>query len=304
MWTPEGKSGLWVWYTGNSDFIRECAARGMNYVLVKAGDGPTSWAQFSPGLVDQCHQAGLGCMAWTYAYLGDPAAEAEVALEAIRRGADGLVLDVEYEAVNRLQQGAQMVDLIRANTDSWVGYAPDFRIAFGNRWPRGGFSPDVEPFPWESFNKLDGVMPQLYWPDFAQNPIITMDMMTLWREGCEDRGWPTPPIYPIMPSTATAHDIVAAGEYAKTLGAKGANTWRWGNGTTSAQFAITQVEWPEPPQEEEDEMLKPYLEEMGAPEGSVVRALDVELSKEQPDRQEIENIRNRLVELHDQALGE
>lgn len=300
-WIPEGKNGLWVWYMDDL-VLKQAATRGMDYIMVKAGDATRQWPQFNQALVQECHEHGIACVAWTYAYLDDPAGEAEVAIEAFRRGCDALVLDVEYECINKQNEAAQMVNLIRAETSCWVGYAPDFRIAFGNRWPRGGFSPNLEPWPWKQFNQLDGVMPQLYWPDFAQTPIDTMNLARLWKNGCEGMGWPVPDMYSVLPSTGHPNDIIKAAEYSKTLGFKGATTWRWGSGTTASQFAITEVEWP-PVQKDEDEMLRPYLGEMGSPDGGVIRALDAELAKEQPDRQEIENIRNRLVELYNQALG-
>jgi hypothetical protein len=51
-------------------------------------------------------------------------------------------------------------------------------------------------------------------------------------------------------------------------------------------------------------MLRPYIEEMGSPTGSVVMALQAELDKPRPSKREVQNIMNRLIALRNEALGE
>jgi hypothetical protein len=310
MWTPEGKNGLWVWYM-DDQVLQTAAQAGYHYVLVKAGDTvstPKNWSQFNPDLVQQCHDLGLGCVAWAYAYLGDPGTEIAMGLHALDQGADGLVVDVEYEAVGRVDQGWEFVTgLTHGDRGKWLGYSPDFRIAFGNRWPSGGFNPNAEPWPWQAFNTLDGVLPQLYWTDFAQSYQTTLDMVDLWVSGCLNQGWTVPPIYPVFPSTAPDWQILGAAKYAASLGFAGANTWRWGSGSAASQMALAGFhEWspiPSPP-DEEDTVLRPYIEEMGSPTGSIVEALQRELDKPRPSKKEIQNIMNRLIAIRNEALGE
>jgi hypothetical protein len=192
MWTPEGKNGLWVWYM-DDQVVQSAAQAGYDYLLIKAGDGGNTWNQFHESVVQECHDTGIACVAWTYNYLADPGTELAVALHALDQGADGLVLDVEYEAVGRIDQGWELVTgLQHGQRDKWLGYSPDFRIAFGNRWPSGGFKPDVEPWPWQAFNTLDGVMPQLYWTDFGQSYATTLGMVGQWVAGCEAAGLERP----------------------------------------------------------------------------------------------------------------
>lgn len=284
----------------------------MQYALLKAGDGTRVWNQFNQGVVDQCHENGLDCGAWTYCYLDDPAGEANVALSAYANGADCVVLDIEYEAIGKLGQGQELIQRIRDGAgDKWLGHAPDLRIAFGNRWPRGGFNPSLEPWPWEAMSGLDGVMPQLYWTDFAQTPIDTLHLVDLWAEGCRGQGWNVPPVYPIFPSTAYPNDIYNAGVAADSMGFTGANLWRWANGTSGSIAALGSVAWTQPTgsgEEEEDmaviEALRTYIGEMSGDNGGIIQALDRELAKKQPDKEQIRNIRNRLIELRQEALGE
>jgi cell wall-associated NlpC family hydrolase len=275
MQSPVRGGGLWVWYVNrpvsvasdgwkhvpgtepgkyeygheahvsDAGFLGSAAQTGLTHVLVKAGDGPNVWPQFTRELVDEAHGLGLKCVAWNYCYLDDPHTEAVVALNAIRQGADGLVLDVEYEIIQHGTQAnaSKLVSLIRSGApDSWVGYSPDLRIAFGNAWPRGKFNPDLEPWPWADFNKLDGCLPQLYWTDFQQTPEDTVRMVGLWMQGCSDRGWPVPAVYPVMPGNATGDQMQRGCDAAKdTYG--GASVWRWGSTFNGNMATVGGTAW-------------------------------------------------------------
>src|SRR4051812_10170875 len=186
MWTPINKNGIWIWYTTPGGWDSYAQSAGLNYVMVKAGDGAFSWGQFNPGLVEKVHNRGLDCMAWTYCYLDDPKAEAQVAMSAIQNGADGVVLDIEYEAIGKFSEASTLVSIIKnAYPDVFVGYSPDLRIALGNRWPKLiEFVPDAEPFPWQVLNELDGVFPQLYWTDFQTDALQTLELANIWARGC------------------------------------------------------------------------------------------------------------------------
>lgn len=304
-WSPAYQNGLWVWYMGSGEVIEQAAQAGYNYLLIKAGDGNSPWSQFNTTVIEQCHNAGLACVAWTYNYLDNPGTELAVALHALDLGADGLVCDVEYEAVGRVDQGRAFVQgLLEGDRGKWLGYSPDFRIAFGNRWPSYGFNPGIEPWPWDAFNRLDGVLPQLYWTDFNQSYQTTLDMVDLWIAGCEGEGWAVPPVYPVFPSTASATELIAAADYAKSKGITGANVWRQGSGSVASQYVLGWYSWGRPEEGENDEMLVPYIQAMGSEEGEIVKALDAELAKRKPDPQQIRNIRNRLVALRNEALGD
>lgn len=311
MWTPEGKSGLWVWYDDH-DWINPSLEAGLNYVLLKAGDGVNVWNQFNSSRVEQIKSTGLACVAWTYCYLDDPTSEAHVAIQAAQKGADAIVLDIEYEAIGKRDAAQTLVSTIKeALPDTHVSYAPDLRIAFGNRWPSGSFNPSAEPFAWDIFNTLDGVFPQLYWVDFAQDPITTLQLSDKWIEGCQAQGWPVPRVYPILPCTAPTREVQQFVNQAVAVGYTGASIWRsnYSNWVGCIQ-AIGGVQWPvepappEEPQVSDIDMYKTYISEMGKPDGSVIKALDAELAKKQPSKAEIRNIRNRLVSLYKEVTGE
>lgn len=314
MWTPRGKNGEWIWYD-QGNWPQAAKDAGLDYVLVKSGDGGRDFngGQFNEALVFEAHNIGLSCMAWTYCYLDDPVAEAQNALQAIARGADGVILDVEYEAIGKANQAEVLVNTIKSGApDTFVGYAPDFRIAFANNWPKFGFNPDPEPFAWATFNTLDGVFPQLYWTDFQQAPLLTLEMANQWARGCQARGWPLTDIYTVIPCTATEEDVTIFLNEANAQGFAGANLWRWnwGNHLACAR-ALGRVQWniatpepePEPTPPDSEAILRTYIGEMGSPDGSVVKAFDAQLAKKSPSRTELTNVRNRLVGLYHEALG-
>ena len=71
--------------------------RGLDAVFVKSGDGGNYWSQFSPGLVDAIHAAGVDVCAWQFVYGNDPAKEARVGARAVDAGADCLIIDAESD---------------------------------------------------------------------------------------------------------------------------------------------------------------------------------------------------------------
>lgn len=263
MASPLAGTGLWIWYLPGAlsvqaarllpvhhlparvghrapepaavqalsfEWLASLQALGLSHVLVKAGDGTTRWGQYSRALVDACHAAGLRCLPWVYAYGDNPIGEAAMAADVMAQGGDGLVVDVEYEYVGQFAAAELYVDGLRAALpDTYLAYAPDFRIAFANRWPNGGWQPENEPWPWAAFNRLDAVLPQLYWTDFAQSWQQTMALCTLWAAGVAEAGWPCPPIFPLLPANAYPSAVVGACEWAIAQGMTGASLWRWGS---------------------------------------------------------------------------
>ncbi|HLH24948.1 MAG TPA: hypothetical protein VK066_20695 [Chloroflexota bacterium] len=254
---PVHGSALWVWYAHQGgDWLSTAQAAGCSHVLVKAGDGGYAWPQFTPALVDAVHAAGLRCLAWTYVYLEDPAAEVAVGLQALGAGADGLALDIEYEAIGEDADARALVDGLRAGApDAWLGYAPDLRIAFGNRWPTGPFAPDLEPFPWAWLDQLDGVLPQLYYTDFAQPPALTVALAQRWADGIAARGGRVPPCYPVLPCTSSPAALVAALDACRAAGYAGVSLWRWDWGNAPSLIPqLGAADWPP-----EDTMADPQL---------------------------------------------
>ena len=64
--------------------------------MVKSSDGTDFWSsQFTPQLVSAFHRAGLKVCAWQYVYGNHPVTEAYMGAQAVKDGADCLVIDAE-----------------------------------------------------------------------------------------------------------------------------------------------------------------------------------------------------------------
>jgi Putative peptidoglycan binding domain len=155
-------NGMWIWYVAkaNGGSPRRIAARARAYrigtVFIKAGDGASAWSQFSPELVTALKRRGLNVCAWVFVYGSNPAGEARVSAEAVRRGADCLVIDAETSYEGRYSQASSYVGRLRA--------------AIGDDYPLGLASfPYVHyhpAFPYSVFLGPGGAefnLPQVYW---------------------------------------------------------------------------------------------------------------------------------------------
>jgi hypothetical protein len=231
-------AGLWVWYAEDL-WLATAQSVGMTHVLVKSGDGANPWDQFSSELVRAVHDVGLYCHAWHYMEPGNVDGQIAAASRALDVGADGLIFDIEYEMIGRGGEVVEIVDRVCAtHPDSLVGYCPDLRIAFGNNWPQGGFTPDREPFPWEYLNTLAACLPMLYYTDFHQPPDTTVQLADLWAKGCLERGWPVPSIFPVLPANSGAPALQLALQAATAYEYPGSSLWRWGTGTDEVYETI------------------------------------------------------------------
>jgi hypothetical protein len=102
-----GHTGMWIWYVARSNggnlssIIATAHKHAVGTVIVKSGDGSNYWSQFSSRLVTTLHRGGLQVCAWQYVYGSHPLMEAEVAAEAVRAGANCLLIDAEGEYQGR-----------------------------------------------------------------------------------------------------------------------------------------------------------------------------------------------------------
>ena len=157
---------MWIWYLAKSDggsvpaIIARAHAAGIGTLIVKSSDGARYWSQFSPRLVRQLRAGGLHVCAWQYVYGTQPVAEADVGAEAVRAGAECLVIDAEAEYEGRYASAAS--------------YVRELRRRVGRRYPVGLASfpyVDYHPaFPYSVFLGPGGAqfdMPQMYWRDIA-----------------------------------------------------------------------------------------------------------------------------------------
>lgn len=153
---------MWIWYVKRAQggrvkgIVGKARKRGIETVLIKSGDGGTTWSQFTPALVAQLKAKGLRVCAWQFVYGRAPSAEARVGAESVARGADCLVIDAEGDYEGRYPQASTYISELRAQ----IG--PDFPLALAT-FPYVDFHPA---FPYSVFLGPGGAqfnLPQLYW---------------------------------------------------------------------------------------------------------------------------------------------
>ena len=157
---------MWIWYVSASSggdsggILTTARTYGLSTVLIKSGDGTAFWSQFSPALVSELHAGHLRACAWQYVYGSHPIFEAEVGAEAVRNGADCLVIDAESEYQGKYVQAQEYVKKLRA----LVG--PRFPLALAG-FPYVDYHPS---FPYSVFLGPGGAQfnaPQMYWADIG-----------------------------------------------------------------------------------------------------------------------------------------
>ena len=159
---PYRGDGMWIWYVrrssgGDLDRIARKAHRhGIETVYIKSSDGSSSWSQFTRRLVSYLHARRLRVCAWQFVYGFRPGAEARRGAEAVRKGADCLVIDAESHYEGRYAAADKYVDMLRRR--------------IGSRFPTALTSfpfVDYHPaFPYSVFLGPGGArynLPQLYW---------------------------------------------------------------------------------------------------------------------------------------------
>ena len=160
--TAFDRQGQWIWYVDRSEggSIRAIVARAkrndVGTVYVKSGDGVNYWSQFSRGLVDALHRAGLSVCAWQFVYGDAPLAEARIAAAAVKRGADCFAIDAEADYEGKYAAADRYVRALRAR----VGEAYPLSLA---AFPYVDYHPS---FPYSVFMGPGGAtynQPQMYW---------------------------------------------------------------------------------------------------------------------------------------------
>lgn len=219
--------------------VRHLQALGARWVAVKLADGaswgtptePTVFHDQFVDLVGALHAAGIAVLAFVYDYLDDPLGEADKAGAAVALGADGIVLDVEYEAIGKLAAATIFLARLRAQLPAGfpVAFSPDLRILVGNAqapWSDDQPNLEREPWPWDAFAAhCDALMPQLYFTDFQVRPEVAFGLVDVWRKLAAAKGWSIE-LAPILPANAGVGDLAAAVALAHQYGAVGFSLWR------------------------------------------------------------------------------
>ncbi|EEF61713.1 fibronectin type III domain-containing protein [Pedosphaera parvula] len=156
-------------------------SQGMDFIIVKAGDGasqfPSGSPQFTASLVSAAHTAGLKIFGYSRSFGTNIPGEITLATNVYNMGADGFVIDAEVEwessnLANNTTLATQLCQGIRAGFPTrFLAHSPLPIISLHNT------------FPYKEFGLYcDAVMPQDYWKSIGYAPdqmVTTMD--TEWR---------------------------------------------------------------------------------------------------------------------------
>ena len=215
-------NGMWIWQLsrtegGNADAIAARARQaGIETVFVKAADEDDRWPQWSPALIQALHDRGLRACAWQFVYGTNPDAEAAVAIDAIRQGADCFVIDAETRYEGRYGAAQSYVNQIRAAVGA------DYPIGLTS-FPYVDYHPRL---PYSVFLGPGGAqanVPQVYWKDIGDT-VDAASARTVAQNRIYGRG--------IAPLGQT-YQSPGADELARfrsvwgTYGSTGLSWWSW-----------------------------------------------------------------------------
>ena len=248
-----GGNGMWIWQLPRAEggdvaaIVQRARAARISTLFIKSSDGPSNrWAQFDAELVAQLHSAGLYACAWQFVYGSDPVAEARLGIDAVRAGADCLVVDAESGYKRRYASAQRYLAELRA------GVGPDYPLGFTS-FPYVDYHPTV---PYSVFLGPGGAqvnVPQVYWKDIGDT-VDAASGHTFAHNRIYLR--PIAPLGQTYQSPA-ASDLRRFRQLWAGYGARGLSWWSWQH-TPASLWAV--LGEPPPPARQEPDPGWPVLE--------------------------------------------
>jgi hypothetical protein len=232
---PLTSRGMWIWVLSATDggnlsqIISDAHALGVRTLMIKSGDGAGMWSQFNPSVVSALHAAHLHVCAWQFVYGDQPGAEAQVGAQAVRDGADCLVIDAESQYEGKYVQAQTYIQDLR----KLIGYSYPVALA---GFPYIDYHPA---FPYSVFLGRGGAQfntPQMYWKDIGTSvPAVyahTYEFNEVYQRPIEPLGQ----IYDAPPA-GQVRQFRAVSRY---YGATGISWWDWQSASPGAWRAVAQ----------------------------------------------------------------
>jgi len=231
---PLSGRAMWIWELPNVDrgnvasIIATARRYGVGTLMIKSSDGTDLWSQFNSSLVSELHAGGLRVCAWQYVYGNHPVTEAYMGADAVRDGADCLLIDAESEYEGKYVSAQTYIGRLR----QMIG--PNYPLALAG-FPYVDFHPA---FPYSVFLGPGGAQynaPQMYWKDIG----VTTDSVfahTYSYNLVYGR-----PIFPLgqVYSNPPAHQIVRFRELSRAYGAGGLSWWDWQEASPAEWTALS-----------------------------------------------------------------
>ena len=226
--------GVWIWELGStahgnlSTILARAHQYGVSTVFIKSSDGGSFWSgQFSSAVVHALRRGGLKVCAWQYVYGYRPVAEADAGAEAVRHGANCLVIDAEAQYEGRYVSAQTYMERLR----SLIGRR--FPLALAS-FPYVDYHPGL---PYSVFLGPGGAqynVPQMYWKDIGTSVSAVYAHTYAYNRIYRRRIFPLGQIYSSPPSSQIRRFRASSRAY----GASGVSWWDWQSARAAAWRAI------------------------------------------------------------------
>jgi hypothetical protein len=232
---PLVRRSMWIWELGNSaggnvsQLITSAHRYGVGTLIVKSSDGTSFWSsQFTPSLVSELHAGGLRVCAWQYVYGNHPITEAYEGAQAVRDGADCLIIDAESEYQGKYVAAQSYIRRLRA----LIGYR--YLLALAG-FPYIDYHPA---FPYSVFLGPGGAqvnVPQMYWRDIGTTTDSVFAHTYAYNRIYQRPIFPLGQLYGSPP----AHQIIRFRQLSRAYGGGGVSWWDWQVGTPQTWRALS-----------------------------------------------------------------
>jgi hypothetical protein len=231
---PFDGRAMWIWELSLVDggrlgpIISGAKAHGVHTLIIKSSDGSGMWEQFTPALIHELHAAGLRVCAWQYVYGIHPIYEAQRGAQAVKDGADCLVIDAEVEYDGRYEEAQAYMRKLRA----LIGYKFPLALA-------GLPYVDNHPgFPYSVFLGLGAAqynMPQMYWAEIGTTVDGVYAHTYLFNRAYDRPIFPLGQVYNDPPTRQIRRFRAVSEAY----GADGVSWWDWSDTSAASWSALS-----------------------------------------------------------------
>jgi peptidoglycan hydrolase-like protein with peptidoglycan-binding domain len=232
---PFASRGMWIWTLRGANggslsrIIAEARRFGISTLYIKSSDGSGMWSQFNSATVRALRAAGLKVCAWQFVYGAYPRYEAQAGANAVRDGANCLVIDAEGQYEGKYSQAQIYIARLR----QLIGTT--FPVALAGL-PYVDYHPS---FPYSVFLGPGGAqynMPQMYWRDIGTSVAGVYAHTYLYNRIY------LRPIYPLgqVYNSPPPAQLSRFRQYLQVYGAVGVSWWDWADATLNSWKAVSQ----------------------------------------------------------------
>jgi hypothetical protein len=229
------RRAMWIWELqfvdgGNLGSIISDAHRwGIGTLMIKSSDGDTFWgSQFTPQIVAALHRGGLKVCAWQYVYGNHPITEAYKGAEAVKDGADCLLIDAEAQYEGKYVSAQSYMRRLR------LLIGPRYPVALAS-FPYIDFHPG---FPYSVFlgpGAAQYNVPQMYWKAIGTSTDGVFAHTYVYNTIYRRRIYPLGQVYSHPPG----HQIFRFRQLSRAYGATGVSWWDWRGASARGWNAVS-----------------------------------------------------------------